>query len=68
MKTDSLFFQIFQTSPGLLFEILGEDSALGEGYKFRSEEVKQTAFRVDGVFLPTVNEANQTHIFVEVQF
>lgn len=68
MKTDSIFFRIFQTTPGFLFELLGESSTLGENYEFRSEEVKQTAFRIDGVFVPKPDAPDQTVIFSEIQF
>ena len=68
MKTDSIFFRIFQTDPGILFELLGESSDLGKDYEFRSVEVKQTAFRIDGVFVPKSDALDQTVVFVEVQF
>ena len=68
MKTDSIFFQLFQNAPGLLFEILGEPLDIGKNYDFRSEEVKQTAFRIDGVFVPKPNAPDQTVFFAEIQF
>ncbi|NJM77911.1 MAG: DUF2887 domain-containing protein [Acaryochloridaceae cyanobacterium RU_4_10] len=52
MKTDSIFYRIFQTVPGFFFELLGEPADCAQGYVFRSVEVKQLAFRLDGVFLP----------------
>ena len=51
-----------------MFELLGEPSDRGEQYIFGSVEVKQSAFRIDGVFLPKSNSPDQTVIFVEVQF
>jgi predicted transposase/invertase (TIGR01784 family) len=68
LKTDSLFYRIFQTDPGILFELLGQSSDLAQGYEFKSVEVKQVAFRIDGVFLPNPNSPDQTIWFVEVQF
>lgn len=68
MKTDSIFFQIFQTAPGILFELLGESFDLGNSYKFQSVEVKQTSFRIDGVFIPEPDAPDQAVIFAEVQF
>lgn len=68
VKTDSIFFRIFQILPGILFELLGEPPELGDNYNFQSVEVKQTAFRIDGVFVPQPDSADQTVIFVEVQF
>jgi predicted transposase/invertase (TIGR01784 family) len=68
VKTDSVFFKIFQELPGVLFERLGESFELGGCYEFQSIEVKQTAFRIDGVFLPKPEATNQTVYFVEVQY
>jgi predicted transposase/invertase (TIGR01784 family) len=68
VKTDSIFFRIFQTQPGFLFELLGASSELGNCYDFQSVEVKQTAFRIDGVFVPRPDAPDQTIIFAEVQF
>ncbi len=66
MKTDSLFYRIFQTAPTIFFELIGQPTP--EGYQFQSVELKQTAFRIDGVFLPPAEAENQTVYFVEVQF
>jgi predicted transposase/invertase (TIGR01784 family) len=68
VKTDSIFFQIFKTDPGILFELLGQSPDLAQNYDFRSVEIKQVAFRIDGVFLPKPNAADQTVWFLEVQF
>jgi predicted transposase YdaD len=67
LKTDSLFFRIFQASPGILFELLGESPDLAQGYEFRSVEIKQVAFRLDGVLLPAPDAQDQTVWFVETQ-
>ncbi len=53
MKTDSLFYRIFQFAPSILFELIGESGEAARDYTFRSVELKQTAFRIDGVLLPT---------------
>ncbi|MEM1255771.1 MAG: Rpn family recombination-promoting nuclease/putative transposase [Cyanobacteria bacterium P01_H01_bin.21] len=66
MKTDSLFYLLFETAPSILFELIGQP-ALAPGYRFSSVELKQTAFRIDGVFLPP-EDSNQPVYFVEVQF
>lgn len=68
MKTDSIFFRIFQTTPGILFEVLGESSARGENYELRSEEMKQSLFRIDDFFVPKPNVSDPTVIFAEIQF
>jgi predicted transposase/invertase (TIGR01784 family) len=68
LKTDSIFYRIFQTDPGILFELLGQSADRAQGYEFRSVEIKQLAFRIDGVLLPKPDALNQTVWFVEVQF
>ncbi|MCJ2543825.1 Rpn family recombination-promoting nuclease/putative transposase [Thermostichus vulcanus] len=56
MRTDSIFYQLFQSFPSLLFELLGLDPGLGSQYRFASQEIKETAFRLDGIFLPSQRE------------
>jgi predicted transposase/invertase (TIGR01784 family) len=68
VKTDSIFFQIFKTDPGILFELMGQSPDLAQNYDFRSVEIKQVAFRIDGVFLPKTDAVDQTVWFLEVQF
>lgn len=52
MKTDTIFYQIFQTFPDLLFELLEESTEQAQEYEFSSREVKELARRFDGIFLP----------------
>ncbi len=68
MKTDTLFHEIFQTQPELLLELLGQDVAAIVDYDFRSVEVKQTAFRIDGLLIPKRRRATSPVYFSEVQF
>jgi predicted transposase/invertase (TIGR01784 family) len=68
LQTDSLFFYIFKTSPGILFELLGQPANLAENYSFDSVEIKQVGFRIDGVLLPKPDAIDQNVIFLEVQF
>lgn len=68
MRTDSLFYALFQSFPALLFELMGESSIASAGYRFDSIELKQTAFRIDGVFLPPESAANAPVYFLEAQF
>lgn len=68
MKTDSIFYQLFQTFPNIFFALIGQSNAEVSGYEFKSVEIKQTAFRIDGVFLPTVDLPNPLIYFAEVQF
>jgi predicted transposase/invertase (TIGR01784 family) len=66
MKTDSIFYRIFQSYPAALFELLGQPNKTAQDYEFCSVEVKQLAFRIDGVF--TSNSPDIPTYFVEVQF
>ncbi len=67
MKTDSLFYRLFQRNPKIALELLGLDYR-GESYRFGSEEIKQTGFRLDGIFTPIDEQAKQPLIFAEVQY
>ena len=67
MKTDTLFYRLFLRKPKLALELLGLDYA-GDTYCFSSEEIKQTAFRIDGLFKPVSDDPEQPIIFVEVQY
>jgi predicted transposase YdaD len=65
MKTDTIFYALFQSAPGIFFELMGRSPDLAQSYDFRSVEVKQTAFRLDGVMLP--ERLDGTVYFGEVQ-
>jgi predicted transposase/invertase (TIGR01784 family) len=67
MKTDSLFYRIFHTLPEIFFALTGFEYCPSD-YLFQAVEIKQTAFRLDGVFKPVVENPNLPTIFVEVQF
>ena len=66
MHTDTIFYQIFLTFHTLLFEILGEPTENATDYKFTSVEVKEKAFRFDGIFM--ADSLEKPIYFVEVQF
>ncbi len=68
MKTDSIFYELFAEFPSIFFDLIGRSPTNTQGYQFRSVEIKQTAFRIDGVFLPPQNSADKTVYFCEVQF
>jgi predicted transposase/invertase (TIGR01784 family) len=68
MKTDTLFYEIFQIQPALLLELLGHDVAEIVNYDFRSVEVKQTAFRIDGLLIPKRKRSVAPVYFSEIQF
>ena len=66
MRRDTIFYRLFQQSPTLLLELLPVPPTNPGEYTFASVEVKETSFRLDGVFMPP----NPTGIvyFCEVQF
>lgn len=66
MRRDTIFYQLFAQSPALLFDLIPNPPANTAGYTFDSVEVKETSFRIDGVFLPPDNSGNV--YFCEVQF
>ena len=67
MKTDTLFYRLFQRWPKIALELLGLEY-LSESYRFGSEEIKQTVFRLDGLLTPVDDNTEQPLIFVEVQY
>ena len=67
MKTDSLFYELFRRWPGVALELAGLDPDRAGSYEFRSEEIKQTAFRLDGILAPR-EDSDDPWLFLEVQF
>jgi predicted transposase/invertase (TIGR01784 family) len=51
-----------------LFELIGVSIPSSISYEFRSVEVKETAFRLDGVFWPDAITTDTPVYVVEVQF
>lgn len=68
MKTDTIFYQLFQNFPSIFFELIGQPATATSSYQFTSLEVKQRAFRFDGLFLPVAESPELPIYFVEVQF
>jgi predicted transposase/invertase (TIGR01784 family) len=66
LKTDTIFYRLFQTFPQIFFELLDLSPTLAQNYRFDSVEIKQLSFRIDGVFLPLRPDA--PFYFAEVQF
>lgn len=67
MRTDHLFYRLFQDWPGLALDLVGLDPAL-PGYRLEAIEVKQTALRLDGVLVPPEQAPEAPLIFIETQF
>ncbi len=53
--------------PELLFELIEQSVPDADRYRFDSVEVKETAFRIDGVFLPPDDAESKVVFFSEVQ-
>ena len=68
MKRDTIHYQVFKRFPGLLFELVNNPPPQSRNYRFDSVEVKETSFRIDGVFLPPLGAVPKTVFFAEVQF
>ena len=66
MKTDHIFYRIFKDLPQTFFELWEESAEQVNRYRFDSVELKQTAFRIDGVFLP--DDIDNPIYFTEIQF
>jgi len=67
MKTDTLFYRLFQDRPALVFALAGMPLPAGADYALRAEEIKETAFRLDGLLVPT-GPGEYPLVFLEVQF
>jgi len=68
VKTDSIFYNLFQAFPSIFFELINRSPEEAASYEFTSREVKQLSFRLDGLFLPKTNEPDKPFYLVEVQF
>jgi predicted transposase/invertase (TIGR01784 family) len=66
MRRDTIFYQLFRQSPTLLFDLISQPPIDADCYSFDSVEVKETSFRIDGVFSPP-HPAGIVY-FCEVQF
>ncbi len=68
MKTDNLFYRLLQAQPTLAFELAGLEVPEPSRYGFISQEIKQTAFRLDGIAEPPADRPDAPRGFIEVQF
>jgi predicted transposase/invertase (TIGR01784 family) len=67
MRRDPIFYQMFQRSPELLFNLIGDRPDNAANYRFDSVAVKEPKFEIDGVFLPPEGETGVVY-FCEIQF
>lgn len=68
MKTDTIFYSLFQEFPSFFFELIDRSPDEAAAYEFTSREIKQLAFRIDGLFLPKTEEPEKPFYLAEVQF
>lgn len=68
MKTDTLFYQLFQEFPWIFFQLIERESTNPDAYEFMAPEIKQRSFRLDGLFTTTEKYSDLPLFFVEVQF
>ncbi|MEQ9354415.1 Rpn family recombination-promoting nuclease/putative transposase [Coleofasciculus chthonoplastes] len=68
MKTDTIFYSLFKGFPSIFFELINQPREQAETYEFTSREIKQLAFRLDGLFFPKDETREQPFYVVEVQF
>ena len=65
MRRDTIFYQIFQQFPILLFDLLPSLPRNSLRYTFESVEVKEASFRIDGVLTPP--DPSGDLFFTEIQ-
>lgn len=68
MRRDSIFFQLLQQSPDLLFALLPNAPANAAHYRFAAVSVKEAKFEIDGVLLPPDSDGEGVIYFIEIQF
>ncbi|MGK7897553.1 MAG: Rpn family recombination-promoting nuclease/putative transposase [Xenococcus sp. (in: cyanobacteria)] len=68
MKTDTIFYQLFQEFPWIFFQLIQKKETNLNAYEFIAPEIKQRSFRLDGLFTTTEEYNDLPLYFVEVQF
>ena len=67
MHTDPLLYRLFQERPALAFALAGLTVPAAAAYRWQAIEVKQTAFRLDGVLWPPPEREDlKTRFYQEV--
>jgi predicted transposase/invertase (TIGR01784 family) len=64
---DPLFYQFFKDLPGCFFQLVKRPASDAEQYEFKAVEYKETAVRLDGVFLPRNRRAGPAYLW-EAQY
>jgi predicted transposase/invertase (TIGR01784 family) len=68
VKTDTLFYQLFQEFPWIFFQLIQIEPTNLNAYQFIAPEIKQKSFRLDGLLTTTEEYSDYPIYFVEVQF
>ncbi|MGK7899656.1 MAG: Rpn family recombination-promoting nuclease/putative transposase [Xenococcus sp. (in: cyanobacteria)] len=68
MKTDTLFYKLFQEFPWIFFQLIQKEETDLNAYEFIAPEIKQRSFRLDGLFTTREEYSDLPLYFVEVQF
>jgi len=68
MHTDKLFYRLFRERPATVFELAGLSVPADADYRLHAEEIKETAFRLDGVLVPGESRPDLPLVFTESQF
>ncbi|MCE9529559.1 MAG: Rpn family recombination-promoting nuclease/putative transposase [Planctomycetes bacterium] len=63
MKRDSLLFSYFKELPGCFFQLIGRPESDARRYELKAIEYKETAVRLDGVFLPRQPDVDPAYIW-----
>ena len=63
MKTDTIFYRLFQEFPSIFFELIGQAELPADTYQFTSIELKQLAFRQIRLIFATSHPAKSTDLF-----
>jgi len=66
VKTDTIFYSLFKGFPSIFFELINQPKEQAETYEFTSREIKQLAFRLDGLFFPKDETREQPLQFREL--
>lgn len=66
MKTDNLFYQLFQELPWIFFQLIGREDINIGAYEFIVPEIKQRSFRLDKLFATTEEYRDLPLYFVGV--
>jgi predicted transposase/invertase (TIGR01784 family) len=67
MKTDALFYRFAKELPDAFFELIGRPPTDAARYRFDAIELKDTAVRIDGLYVPQPPDETAPVYFVEFQ-